>query len=180
MESLKKFVIVTLVITIIAGAVWLISSPGKPTEIEISAGTEIREKRIGVFGAVASPGYYSYEGEIRIREAAALAGGLTEEADMISANLEQWVNDGETVIIPTSGPLMPTLTLPVPDEQKVDLNSATLEELMSLPGIGEKRARDIISLREKKGRFESPEEILEISGISENLLKKIIDRLIVR
>ena len=59
------------------------------------------------------------------------------------------------------------------------MNTADKNELMSLPGIGEKRAAEIMKLRENKGKITYKEELLEIQGISEKLLESIYDRLIV-
>ena len=136
--------------------------------------------RFGIFGAVRVPGYYSADGPIRIGEAVDMAGGTAEDADTANAHLAKWIEDGETIIIPTAGSVQPTITPVGKESVIVDLNHAGLEELMKLPGIGEKRASDIIRLREQKGGFSSKEEILEISGISEKLLESIYDQLIVK
>ncbi len=180
MEGVWRFVVITLVIVIAAGLTVMLFERNTSDEITITPGTEIRENRIGIFGAVKEPGYYSYKGDIRIEDAVSRAGGLAENADTESANLAKWVDDGETIIIPTAGMPRPTLTPPAENNEKVDLNSADAAELMKLPGIGEKRAEDIIKLREQKGGFTAKEDILEISGISENLLLKIYDRLIIQ
>lgn len=58
---------------------------------------------------------------------------------------------------------------------KVDLNTATAEELMTLPGIGEKRAADIIADREANGPFRTPEELTRVKGIGEGILEGLID-----
>lgn len=63
------------------------------------------------------------------------------------------------------------------NEQKVSLNSATIDELMQLPGIGEVKAKAIIAYREEKGGFKSIEELLEVNGIGESTFNKIKDQL---
>ena len=178
MDGLWKVVVITIILAIIAGAVVLILNPSHPTPVVITPGTEKTKNRIGIFGAVQTPGFYEYEGYIRIEDAVNLAGGMSEEADIVNGNLSKWVEDGETIIIPTLGEIQPTLTVPPSNEEKIDLNHATAEELMKLPGIGEKRAADIIRMREQKGSFNSIEELLEINGISEKLLNSIYDQLI--
>ena len=63
---------------------------------------------------------------------------------------------------------------------KVNINTAGLEELMTLKGIGESRARAIIEYREQQGAFETPEDIMNISGIKEGVFSKIKDQIAVR
>ena len=158
----------------------LIVHPVRITEISITPGQKTDTNQFGIFGAVKIPGYYSADSNIRVGEAVEMAGGLTDDADPAYAHLAKWVIDGETIIIPTASPVQPTLTSIIPDNEPIDLNSAGKSELMSLPGIGEKRAEEILRLREEKGNFSSPEDILVIPGISEKLLESIYDRLIVR
>lgn len=157
----------------------MIIEPRSSVPIEITPGTVGIKNKVAVYGAVKTPGIYEYKGSIRIEEAVVMAGGLTDDADSARANLSGWVNDGETILIPTTGFPEPTLTAQAPNEKKINLNAADKKELMSLPGIGEKRAAEIIKLRENKGKITSKEELLEIQGISENLLESIYDRLIV-
>ena len=76
-----------------------------------------------------------------------------------------------------------TLSLAVPtvtpgaalEGKKVDLNTATLEELMALPGIGEKRAADIIAEREENGPYRFPEDLTRVSGIGESTVAGLLD-----
>ena len=176
---LWNLIIIILVLLTAAGLTIMIIEPQSSVQIVITPGNAGIKNKIGIYGAVKAPGVYEYEGSIRIEDAAALAGGLTDDADPAHANPTGWVNDGETILIPTSGLPEPTLTIQAPDEKKINLNTADKDELMSLPGIGEKRAAEIIKLRENKGKITSKEELLEIQGISEKLLESIYDRLIV-
>ena len=63
---------------------------------------------------------------------------------------------------------------------KVNINTAGLEELMTLKGVGESRARAIIEYREQQGAFETPEDLMNISGIKEGVFSKIKDQIAVR
>ena len=174
-----KVIIFSLVVVIVFGLVLLIANPENPTPITVRNTGNESERQVSIYGAVKTPGNYQYKGNIRISEAVELAGGLSENADNGFSNLSKWVNDGETIIIPTLGLIQPTITSAVQEETKINLNSADRNELMSLPGIGEKRADDIIELREKKGGFRRVEEIMEIPGIGEKLMESIYDRLFV-
>ena len=72
-----------------------------------------------------------------------------------------------------------TPAAPAAGAEKVDLNTATAEELMTLPGIGEKRAADIIAYREANGPFRIPEDLTKVSGIGEGILSGLIDQVTV-
>lgn len=172
--------IITLILAVIAGLTVLILDPNKPTPIEVTVDQDPVARKVGVYGAVRTPGVYEYEGNIRIENAVELAGGLAENADSQNAGLARWVDDGETVIIPTLGSTQATLTPAVSAGEKIDLNTADKAELMTLPGIGEKRADDIIQLRDRKGCFTAPEELLELKSIGEKLLESIYDLIIVQ
>ena len=69
----------------------------------------------------------------------------------------------------------PAGTIPTASGGLVDLNTASVEELMTLPGIGEKRAADIIADREANGPFRTPEDLTRVSGIGEGILAGLID-----
>ena len=107
MEGYRKLAVITLLLIIIAGFIILIMNPVKPTEIIITPGFDSRDYRFGIFGAVRDPGYYSAEGPIRIEDAVEIAGGTAENADIANAHLAKWIEEGETIIIPTAGLFQP-------------------------------------------------------------------------
>lgn len=178
MDGFWKIVIITLVLVITAGLVIIISYPQSSSKIEITPGFTDVKNQVDIYGAVNYPGHYEYSGYIRIRDAVNLAGGLSDDADDVRANLSKWVDDGETIIIPTRSSEQPTLTPLAEEILIVNINIADKTELMKLPGIGEKRAEDIIRLRESIGKFREREDLLQIQGISQNLLEKIYDLII--
>ena len=100
-----------------------------------------------------------------------LAGGADDSADMSLVNLAEPVNDGERIYIPSYGEDIPVME----EETKglININKATAEELMTLPGIGSSRAADIVSYRTDNGRFQTIEDIMKVSGIKEAAFNKI-------
>ena len=142
-----------------------------------------------VCGAVQVPGVYMLHAGDRIYEAITMAGGLSEDASTISVNQAEMVSDGQMIFVPTveeanAGITMPQVSV-VQDsakengdaagDGKVDLNTASLEELMTLPGIGETRANDILTYRMEHGAFAAVEEIMNVNGIKEGLYNRIKD-----
>ena len=85
----------------------------------------------------------------------------------------------ETAAAPSDTPAAPSTAGTGTGTGKVDLNTATAEELMTLPGIGEKRAADIIAYREANGPFRIPEDLTRVSGIGEGILAGLIDQVTV-
>lgn len=179
MDKIWKISLIALIFAIISGLTVLILNPQPAMKIQITPGTDISIGSFAVYGAIKTPGIYNFEKQIRVADAIEIAGGPEDNADLPYANITKWVDDGDTIIIPTKGLAEPTLTL-VTGIGRIDINTANKNELMSLPGIGEKRAGDIIELREKIGGFKSKEDLLQISGITERLLESIYDLLIIQ
>lgn len=142
---------------------------------------------IYICGAVNQPGVYHLKEGARVYEAVAAAGGFAEDADEIYVNQAAAVEDGTQIQIYTKeeaeekraqGEEVPQAgdsPKEASDTGKVNLNTATAQELQSLPGIGEVKAASIIEYRESHGRFTSIEELQEISGIKGKVFQKIAD-----
>ncbi|MCQ2513090.1 MAG: helix-hairpin-helix domain-containing protein [Lachnospiraceae bacterium] len=145
-------------------------------EVSKEAETESMTERlvcVHVCGSVATPGVYYLEEGSRIHEAVELAGGLTEEAAGQSINLAETLKDGEQIYIPSleemeNGYEMPTDGL-------VNINTAEIDELKTLPGIGDIKAEAIISYRESNGDFSNIQEITNVEGIKDSSYEKIKD-----
>ena len=125
-----------------------------------------------VCGEVNSPGVYQCKKGARLFEAIELAGGLTKEADLNSVNQAQVLEDGTKINILSINDSNDTQ-----GSSLININSATKEQLMTLPGIGEKKAQAIISYRESHGGFQSIEELMEVEGIKTGIYEKIKDRI---
>lgn len=128
-----------------------------------------------ICGAVKEPDVYDLPAGSRVCDAVAAAGGMTEAADDRALNLAELLSDGQQIIVYTREETEGGESAPAAakDSGKVNLNSATKEQLMTLPGIGEVRAEAILSYREEHGRFTAIEEIREISGIGEKSFEKL-------
>lgn len=139
-----------------------------------------------VCGAVKNPGVYYLEASDLKNTAIQLAGGFSEDAETAYVNLAQKVSDGERIYVPTKAELeegnvydtfdeattelMQTQEL---KEQKININTAGKETLMTLPGIGESKAEAILEYRQEKGGFRSADELMNIPGIKEGVYNKI-------
>lgn len=135
-----------------------------------------------VCGAVKHPGVYPVTQNMRIFEAVECAGGFLVEADEQWLNLASLVADGQQIYVYTKAETQDMereeTTAPVSSEvkhndSKVNLNSASREELMTLPGIGSSKADAIIQYRTDYGGFAQIEDIMNISGIKEAVFSKI-------
>ena len=159
--------------------------------------------RVDIKGAVATPGVYEMREGTRVADVIYQAGGVLENADLSRINLSKRVLDEMVIIIYTKEEiaayqaaqtkieyvyLEPDCNCPdtvndacitqqptdTSTSDKISLNTATQEELETLPGIGESKAKIIMEYRDQK-RFESIEELKEIKGIGEKIFEKLKD-----
>ncbi len=149
-------------------------------EPENAEGAEPEEERetdtvyIYVCGEVNAPGVYALPGGSRIFEALSLAGGLTEEADTAVINQAEPVTDGMMIRIPVVGETVAEAEEPA--DGRINLNTATAEQLMTLPGIGSSKAESIIAYREEHGAFKDITELMQIPGIKEGVFSKLKEK----
>jgi competence protein ComEA len=134
-------------------------------------------------GEIEAPGVYELSPEARLQDAIAAAGGLTEEADLSTVNLARRLRDGELIVIlalpvPGSTPMVP-----LPDASdaskedesraRININTATTEELEALPGVGEVIATRIVAYREQNGPLRSVDDLIHVEGISDRVIDSI-------
>lgn len=156
--------------------------------------------KVDIKGQINSPGIYSLNQNSRVIDVIELAGGLTENADTSVINLSKKINDEMVIIIYSKeevqefkqtkeieniveekciqkdeNSLINDACINTENKisKKISINSSTLEELMTLPGIGESKAKDIIEYREKNGPFEKIEDLMKVNGIGENTIAQI-------
>ena len=152
-----------------------------------------------VCGEVAEPGVYVLETGDRIYEAVEMAGGMTADAGTCAVNLAESVYDGLMVYIPDSeeaaemagsmtsadssvrnGEGTSGGTAASPEDGRLNLNTASLAELMTLSGIGQTKAQAVVNYRDAHGGFSSVEEIMNVDGIKEGLYNRIRDQIKVK
>lgn len=152
---------------------------------EKSEADEKKEAKIFVHvcGAVKKEGVYELKEGSRVIDALTMAGGLKKDADKRLINQAELLTDGIQIYVPSKNETKEEGKESGGDLRgikKININTATKEELMSLPGIGESRAVSIIKYREENGRFKESEEIKMINGIKDSLFLKIQDQIIAK
>ena len=142
---------------------------------------------VDIKGEVLRPGVYEFSCESRIQEVIKKAGGFTEEADETKINLAQKITDQMQMIVPnlhskqeggvTEGNSEKGNTSNTPPSNSkqgtVNINTATLEELQTIKGIGKKKAEAILQYRKEHGAFRTKEDLLQVKGIGKKALEAI-------
>jgi competence protein ComEA len=177
-----------LFIIVLAGTIFLLRRPEQPV-IAITTATPRATATpvsivVEVRGAIAKPGVYTLPAGSRAQDVIALAGDLTSNAETRALNLARKVNDGEQLYIPAIGEATPT-TVPVASKTtpsaskaptgKININTATIAELDTLPGIGPAIAQRIIEYRAQNGAFQKIEDLKKVRGIGDALFDQIKD-----
>lgn len=161
---------------------WNADSPdwaedGKDVPDNGSAGAQMIS--VYVCGAVVSPGVVELPEGSRAADALQAAGGFAEDADISYVNLAAKVQDCEKLYFPSVEEAL-DLSAQEKGTGLVNINTAGVDALCTLSGIGEARAGDIIAYREENGPFENKEDIMKVPGIKENAYKKISDKITVK
>ena len=155
---------------------------------------EVKEKiQVDIKGQINYPGIYKVDSNLRVMDVIKLAGDLTENADTSVINLSKKVTDEMVIIIYSKDEVLEFKKTKEIEKQveerciqkdenslvndacinssvsngKVNINTSSIDELKNLTGIGDKKAKDIISYREKNGNFNTIEGIMKVSGIGE-------------
>ncbi len=174
MSWLEKYraPIIGLLITVIVvgGAVFLYRQFSLPHSAEITISPPSPEIYVYVEGEVVNPGVYVLEQGALISDAIEVAGGFTSAADQSSVNLSATPKDGMQIHVYRAGEV----------PQKVNINTAEVWLLESLPGIGETLAQRIVDYRFVNGYFQGVDDLKQVDGIGASVFEKIKDKITVR
>ena len=135
-----------------------------------------------VCGEVVHPGVYEVAEGARVCDVLELAGGLKDAAAKEALNQAEPVVDGQMIKVPDQETYLLQQTgsadsAAEPEDGRINLNTASKEQLMTLSGIGESKAETIISYREKNGAFQTIEDLMNIPGIKNGVFEKIKDNI---
>jgi len=158
-------------------------SPGPDRDQALPQASEDPSLCVHVCGQVGEEGIYFLTKGARIADAVEAAGGFTEDAATDYLNLALPLSDGMKIYVPKREEVVSAFLFtgdPQETGGTVNINTADESKLMTLPGIGERKAEDIIAFREKNGAFERPEDIMYVPGIKDALYEKIRENICVR
>ncbi len=185
MKAFWKAVLYIIVGILAAGIVWLACSLPRGTSIQLIPPPTPAPIQVHIIGEIKRPGVYELPVNSRVQDAIREAGGLTETADDQAINLAALLEDGQQIRIPPKG-----LPLSADESSKgtnstyrspesvgflININTAALELLETLPGIGPVIAKEIINYRQNEGDFKVIEEIQKVHGIGPTIYEDIKD-----
>lgn len=152
----------------------------EPEEVTPTTTPERMELVVYVTGAVESPNVYTVPEGARVGDVLSLA-VLTDEADPEQLNLAQLLVDGVKIIVPKKGetPISQDSASPEVETNGVHVNSATKEELMTVPGIGPAKAEAILNHLKANGPFKTYEALDDVKGFGEKTLESMKPYLLV-
>lgn len=198
LERYQGYLVVVLIQLIaLAAVVFILRRPTQglveilppPTTTPAPTATPVVMK-VHVSGAVAEPGVYSLPEDSRVQQAVEAAGGLTEDATEAGVNLALPLVDGQQVYVPREGeaatPVAAVGGSPASAPASsnagsvVNINTASVEELQTLPSIGPAIAGRIVEYRDNNGPFRVIEDIKQVSGIGDATFEKLKELITVR
>ncbi len=162
----------------------------RETETEAEGTAPVAEKEpqktdsapvvVYVCGEVVKPGVYELSGKKRICDAVEAAGGLTKKASRDYWNLAEVLTDGQMLYFPTAEEARKRQESAEGEEDavqdgRVNINTADISQLETIPGIGQTRAEAILAYRQENGNFACIEDIMKVSGIKNGLFEKMKD-----
>lgn len=199
------FVSIAVIVLICLSAWGFFASPGvvvqrtddSSSTTEAESGTDetaVKHIFVHVVGSVQAPGMVELEAGQRVSDAVQAAGGFSPEADQLSVNLARQVEDGEQIVVGSvqegtagSGSAQSSSSSSEQGSEsgtsaasgKVNINTATVEQLTTLKGVGEATAQKIIDYRQQNGSFKKIEDLKNVSGIGDKRYAALKDSITV-
>lgn len=201
----KTIIILCTIIVVLGGIIFILyknNSSSKEEVVDIFKEPEEIEQEesnskkviVDIKGMINNPGVYEVDSDLRVNDVIELAGGLKEGADTSNINLAKLVSDEMTIIIYSTEEVLEKFKQEVcicncpyiqndacinsnNDSNLININTAGIEELTTLTGIGDVKAEAIIKYRSEVGKFKTKEELLNVEGIGEALFEKIKDNI---
>lgn len=157
------------------------------TDKEEQIAESLKEIIVDIKGQVKIPGVYHMEEGSRIIDVIEKAGGLLDESETTAVNFAQLLSDQMVIYVPKIGediPVESTISQEIAEggeqeQSKININEADKEALMTLNGIGDSKAENILAYREENGLFKSIEDIKNVSGIGEATFNNLKDSIVV-
>lgn len=186
MRTVLHIVIGILVGLLFAGGIYASTRTPRGESVQLRPAPTPEPLRIHIAGAVVRPGVYELEDGSRVADAVEVAGGFVAEADKNALNLAEFLKDGERLDIPYVAGFVPEedqgfvvitegTPSPLAGDELVNINTASIDELDKLPGIGQTTAAKIIEYRTANGPFATIEDIINVSGIGISTYEEIKD-----
>lgn len=169
MGKIKYIIGVFLFVSFIIGGIFIDFNKSKANEtVEIDNSYQVSYIYVDIKGAIKTPAVYRVTSETRLFQLIEIAGGLLPDALTKSINLSKRLADEEAIYIPFLGDEDSSVS-----NELININTASVEELDSLPGIGLVTAKAIVEYRTNIGIFMKIEDIMNVSGIGESSFEKI-------
>lgn len=203
----KTIIILCTIIVVLGGIIFILYKNNSSSKEEIvdifEEPEEIKQEEsnskkviVDIKGMINNPGVYEVDSNLRVNDVIELAGGLKEGADTSNINLAKLVSDEMTIIIYSTEEVLEKFKQEVcicncpyiqndacinsnNNSNLININTAGIEELTTLTGIGDVKAEAIIKYRSEVGKFKTKEELLNVEGIGEALFEKIKDNITV-
>lgn len=197
MRNKKKIigsVVILIVFSLFLLVGYFISKPSKPldskevfNETSSIESKEIKDITAYINGEVKSPGVYEVKEGSRVEDLVKISGGFTENADKYKLNLAKKLRDEDYVYVDKkiegqngSAATQSSKSNGIGQNGKININTASKEELKTIPGIGDVTAQKIIDYREKNGSFSTVEDLKKVGRIGDKTLEKMKDKMDVR
>jgi competence protein ComEA len=173
MKTYLNIALGVLIGLLAAGLIWLAASQPRGEAVTLLPSPTTRSVTVYISGAVATPGVYILPEGSRVDDVILLAGGFLPNAEQEGVNLVAMLQDGQQLDVPVR-----SASTHVSDG-RININTATVEELGTLPGIGPTIAKNIVNYRLENGPFQFIQDIQNVSGIGPATYDEIKDLIMV-